>query len=115
MSTNSQRFFKSGAIADGPAIQGLDENLLSHFISILFFTDDTFSVVVDKLNMTGNVVFEMSETGKEFGTMNNGTLFLGGSQYNRPDARGSYEEARATFNTVTGATHYQILIASFAG
>ena len=115
MSTNSQRFEKSGAIADGPAIQGLDINLLSHFISILFFTDATQAVIVDKATMTGNVVFEMSENGDEFGTMANGTLALGTSQYNRPNATGSYATAKATFDTVVGATHYKMLVSSFAG
>lgn len=115
MSTNSQRFEKSGAIADGPAIQGLDINLLSHFISILFFTDATQAVIVDKATMTGNVVFELSEDGNEFGTMIDGTLTLGVSQYNRPIASGSYTKARATFNTVVGATHYKMLVSSFAG
>lgn len=114
MSTNSQRFEKSGAIADGPAIQGLDVNLKSHFISILFFTDATQAVVVDKATMTGNVIFELSEGGNEFATMSDGTLTLGTSQYSRPNASGSYSNARATFNTVVGATHYKMLVSSFA-
>lgn len=115
MSTNSQRFEKSGAIADGPAITGLDINLLSHFISILFFTDATQAVIVDKATMTGNVVFELSENGDEFGTMSDGTLTLGTTNYSRPNAGGSYSTARATFNTVVGATHYKMLVSSFAG
>lgn len=115
MSTNSQRFPISGAIADGPAITGMDVNLQSHFISILFYTDATQAVIVDKATMTGTVVFEMSENGDEFGTMPDGTLALGTSQYNRPNALGSYNTARATFTTVVGATHYKMLVSSFAG
>jgi len=115
MSTNSQRFEKSGAISDGPAIQGIDANLLSHFISILFFTDATQTVIVDKATMTGGVTFELSEGGDEFATMSDGTLTLGTSQYSRPNASGSYNTAKATFNTVVGATHYKMLVSSFAG
>lgn len=115
MSTNSQRFISSGAIADGSAIKGIDKNLLSHLISISFFTNSAQTVIVDKATMTGNVVFELSESDKEFGTMLDGTLTLGSTQYDRPNASGSYETLRATFNTVIGATHYKIIISSFAG
>ena len=113
MSTKSQRYFQPGSIADGPAFKGIDENLSAHTISIVFYTNSAFTVAVDKATMTGNVVFEMSETGEEFGTMPEGTLTLGTTTYDRPNTIGSYSKVRATFNAVTGASHYKMLISSF--
>ena len=108
--------FLSGLIADGTGTKTLDSNSFMHVISIMFYSDAGLSVVVDKANMTGDVIFEMSETGEEFATMTNGTLALGTTQYSRAEGVGSYKEARVTFDTVAGggATHYRMLVASSA-
>lgn len=115
MSTNSQRFKAQGAIADGPALKGVDTNLENHYVSIRFYSDSGFRNIVDKATMTGTVTVEMSEIGDEFGTVSDGTITLGTTQYNRPNSSGSISQVRATFNTVTGATHFRMLVSSFAG
>ena len=118
MSTNSQRFKSSGVVSDAnttPVIVGIDPNLSVHFIAILFFSDENHAVVVDKATMTGSVTFVISEDGREFGTVSDGLLTLGSSMYNRPSTNASAEQVKATFSSVAGATHYEILVSSFAG
>jgi len=47
--------------------------------------------------------------------MSDGRLTLGSSTYARPNAVGSYRYIKATFSNITGATHFKLIISSFAG
>ena len=118
MSTNSQRFPKKGVVTEAnitPVIVDVDPNLSVHFIAILFFSDEGHTEVVDKGLMSGSVEFLVSEDGREFGTVSDGLLDLGTAMYDRPNGKGSWEQVKASFSAVTGATHYEILVSSFAG
>ena len=83
-----------------------------HYASIEFFTDDTYSTIVDKATMTGTVTVKASEQGKEYGEMFDGVIALGTSDYDRPNAAGSYLNATVTLDSVAGASHFQVTIAS---
>ena len=112
----TQRVEFSGAITDGDAIINVEEMYERHQISIRFFTDSTYTTLVDKSTMSGSVTFTASEFGDEFGDVsNNGVLTLGVATYARPDFSGSVRVVKAAFTSVVGATHYKILISSFAG
>ena len=112
----TQRVEFSGVIADGDAIINVEEMYERHQISIRFFTDSTYATLVDKSTMTGSVTFTASEFGDEFGDVsNNGVLTLGNATYDRPDFVGSVKVVKAAFTSVVGATHYKILVSSFAG
>lgn len=105
-----------GAILDGSALVNVEEMYERHQISIRFFTDDTYATLVDKATMSGTVTFTASEFGDEFGDVsNNGILTLGTATYSRPDLTGSIKVVKADFGSVVGASHYKILVSSFAG
>lgn len=108
------RLFVFDETADGEyVIDDVPMNLMNHFISIQFFADSTLSTLVDKATMTGTATVMGSEYGREYGTMKNGAITLGTSDYDRPNALGSYESFRVTLSGITGASHFRMTLASF--
>ena len=107
------RVFIRGAVADGDfKTPEVGMHNFEHYASIEFFTDDTYSTIVDKATMTGTVTVKASEQGKEYGEMYSGVITLGTSDYDRPNAAGSYLDALINLDSVTGASHFQATIAS---
>ena len=107
------RLFVSDVTDDGDyIIDNVPLSLMNHFLSIQFFTDSTMSTLVDKSTMTGTATVMGSEYGKEYGTMQNGTIVLGSSTYDRPNALGSYESFRVTLSGITGAAYFRLTLAS---
>ncbi len=70
---------------------------------------------VSKGAMTGSLTFSASETGVEYTLLNNPTITLGTVDYDRPITYGSYSNFKVSMNSVVGATHYTICIASAGG
>ena len=109
------RYETKDAIASGDAISPDIGNAYErHYISFTFFTDDTYAVEVDPATMTGTIDVEASETGTVYGVATNSPITLGAA-YPRPNLASSVKKIKATFNTVVGATHYKMLVSSFAG
>lgn len=107
------RLFVSDVTDDGDyVIDNVPLGLMSHFLSIQFFTDSTMTTLVDKSTMTGTATVMGSEYGREYGTMQNGTITMGESTYDRPNAAGSYESFRVTLSGITGAAYFRLTLAS---
>lgn len=71
-----------------------------HYVTLEFF--DGTGALVDKSLMTGSVSIMFSENGNEYGTINNGTVTLGASGYDRPHLAGTYEFIKVDFSAATG-------------
>lgn len=107
------RLSVSGVTLDGDyVINDVPMGLMNHFLSIQFFTDSTMTTLVDKSTMTGTATVMGSEYGREYGTMQNGTITMGESTYDRPNALGSYDSFRVTLSGITGAAYFRLTLAS---
>lgn len=107
------RLFVSDVTDDGDYfIDSVPLGLMNHFLSIQFFTDSTMSTLVDKSAMTGTATVMASECGREYGTMQNGTITMGEQTYNRPNALGSYDSFKVTLSGITGAAYFRLTLAS---
>ena len=108
----SQRYIIEGPVTDGVLIsENMDLYYERAYISINFFTDDTFTTLA--VPLAGTVVFEASEDGLNYGTIPNGTVTAADLLYSRPTFSGSVAKVRATTLGVTVATHYRATIARF--
>lgn len=124
MSTGSgYRYESSGAISEGTVYSQKVSNLYNnHHVYIEFYSDSKLSQVVDKSTMTGSITITATPSdsqnagvNEEYLSVANGTITLGTSDYNPPSAAGSVKRVKAVFNTVVGATHYKLIVASFGG
>lgn len=107
------RLFVSDVTDDGDyVVNDVPVGLMNHFASIQFFTDSTMTTLVDKSTMTGTATVTGSECGREYGTMKNGTITMGESTYNRPNALGSYDSFKVTLSGITGAAYFRLTLAS---
>lgn len=98
-----------GEIITSPINLGFGE----HHLAIVFYTDNTYSTVISKSQLTGSVCFRGSETGEEYTLMQDGFLRLGvDDNYNRPVARGHYRYFKATFNAISGSNHCKLISTS---
>lgn len=117
MST-SRRVTQDGTIVEGTVqLFATDLKLSTHVVSIVFYNNEAMlpEHAVDKASMSGTCTFSASETGVEYTPLTNPTITLGTTDYERPTAQGSYEDFRMDMASVTGATHYKVLIASIGG
>ena len=105
----------SGAIGSDITSDFITQSYTKHQAAIIFYSDAALTNVVGKETMSGHVDFAASETGEEYALMSDGRLTLGSSTYARPNAVGSYRYIKATFSNITGATHFKLIISSFAG
>jgi len=106
-----------GAIPAGDLLLTLPTHAERHYASVDFFNDAALTSPVDKATMSGTVTFEVSENGLDFsyGSVNNGVLTIGTTSYNRPYFSGSILKMKVNFNSVVGASHFKIVVASYGG
>lgn len=123
MSVNGKRYISSGAISDGTVYsQAISADYSKHVISILFYSDSGLTTLVDKSAMTGTVTFtatndasENAGVDEEYGSVQGGVLTLGSSTYARPLVASQMSRIKAFFDSVTGATHYKLIVGSTTG
>lgn len=104
-------------------ISGIQKSFERHYISIVFFTDDTYSEQVSTSLLMGSITIEASDNGYQFGFVDTGTgdtgqLLLGGTQYNRPSILGSISQIKLSFANVTSfhtANNFRVYINSHGG
>lgn len=123
MSINGRRYISTGEVAAGTVYsQAISADYSKHVISILFYSDSNFATLVDKSTMTGTVTFTAtndasnnSGVDEEYGSVQDGELTLGSSTYVRPVVSTQISRVKVDFGSVTGATHYKLIIGSNAG
>ncbi len=114
------REFK-GSAANGTIESGdglILDTYVSHFASITFYTDDTYTTPVI-FPTAGTVQFEASEDGYSWGQTGGGVANDGlidvTAAYLRPNLIGSIKKMRVTLAGITGASHFIVRIASSTG
>lgn len=108
-----------GAVADATFVSpDIKQNLFTHFASITFYSDDTYSSPV-LYPLAGTVQFEASEDGYAWGKTGGGAandgLIVAAGAYARPNLKGSIKKMRVTLSGVTNATHFIVRISSTTG
>ena len=116
-------------IQEGSIVEGTVElfttgiSFFTHQLSLVFYNNEQMlpEHEVRKSDMSGSVVFEASETGVEYGQLQNSPITLGSDDYARPIVTGSYASFNMTlYNVQTNiaiapATHFKVLMAGASG
>ena len=114
----ANQFKYRAAIANGDFVVDIPTTITNHIASIIFYNNDQFTVPISKSTMGGTATFTVSETGIKYGTIENGTIdFTANASdiYDRPFVAGLYSNFKCVFGSITGATHYEIIISSYGG
>jgi len=121
MSRQHHEYIKQGVINANPSIAtliGIEAEFERHYISVVFFTDDTYSTPVMVSTMAGTVDVSASDNGIQFGSLVNGEIALGSDSYLRPSVQGTIRSLRMDFSGITtlnGANNYRIYLNSHRG
>ncbi|MFT6347132.1 MAG: hypothetical protein ACJAYB_000113 [Psychromonas sp.] len=100
-----------GVVSDGIKTFEISDKLIKHTASITFYSDVGRAHEILVSAMTGSVTLTASETNSNFGTVENGTVTLGGS-YNRPSANAYLKFFQIDPSLAVGANYYTLKIAS---
>lgn len=104
----------SGSTADGAIVSpDMTTYLERGYISILFYTDSTLQTPASPT--AGSVVFDASETGADYGEVNDGVIDLSMPMYTRPTFAGPIKKVRATFSGVVDGGYFVATIAKYGG
>ncbi len=115
---SDRRIKIKGNVMEGSVILGVPSLVsFTHVISVVFYNNEEMLAehVVNKNSMSGTLTFSASETGHEYTPLNEPSITLGTTDYERPTAFGSYSNFKMQMSSVAGATHYTVCIASAGG
>jgi hypothetical protein len=109
------RTYYARGLVGAPSIisNEMDEHFVEAFISIQFFTSDSYSEADQVIPSSGTLDITASEQGVSYGTIPNGSAIdVTDQDYPRINFLGSvrYVKGVGTAISGSGATHYQIKI-----
>lgn len=106
----------SGLINDNSKVHTLgdiDRRFERHYFTLEFYADADLTTFVSNADLAGSVTLDIAVTGKQFFTVDKGTIALGANNYDMPTALGSYSTYRLDLNGITTpatATHFKLLV-----